>query len=153
MLDVLLIKRGISIVTTVYCKSATNDLYHNWKSFAPTTWKKGALKTLVDRPYFIYSNIALTKKEIDHLKKLFHGMNDYRKWVLNQLLNEVEEKHKTSVNNVSKKSQVSAVTDLKRHLLVLPYQDQNDNFIIKSMKKRLKTLLSDNFKTDVAFSS
>ena len=80
-------------------------------------------------------------------------MNDYRKWVLNQLLNEVEEKHKTSLNNVSKKSQVSAVTDLKRHLLVLPYQDQNDNFIIKSMKKRLKTLLSDNFKTDVAFSS
>ena len=80
-------------------------------------------------------------------------MNDYRKWVLNQLLNEVEEKHKTSLNNVSKKSQVSAETDLKRHLLVLPYQDQNDNFIIKSMKKRLKTLLSDNFKTDVAFSS
>ena len=68
-------------------------------------------------------------------------------------MNEVEEKHKISVNNVSKESQVSAVTDLKLDILVLPYQDQNDIFIIKSMKKRLKTLLSDNFKTDVAFSS
>ena len=66
-------------------------------------------------------------------------------------MNEVEEKHKISVNNVSKESQVSAVTDLKLDILVLPYQDQNDIFIIKSMKKRLKTLLSDNFKTDIAF--
>ena len=66
-------------------------------------------------------------------------------------MNEVEEKHKTSVYNVSKEAQVSPVTNLKRHLLVLPYQSQKGDFIIKSMKKRLKTLLPDNVKTDVAF--
>ena len=66
-------------------------------------------------------------------------------------MNEAEEKHKTSVNNVSNESKVSAVIDLKRHLLVLPYQGQNGDFIIKSMRKRLKTLLPDNVKTDVAF--
>ena len=66
-------------------------------------------------------------------------------------MNEVEEKHKISVYNVSEESQVSPVTDLKRHLLVLPNQSQQGDFIIKSMKKRLKTLFPSNVKTDVAF--
>ena len=66
-------------------------------------------------------------------------------------MNEFEEKHKTNVNNVSEKSQVSPITDLKPHILVLLYQGQKDDLIIKSMKKRLKTLLPDNVKTNVAF--
>ena len=99
-LDVLLIKKGNNIVTTVYRKATTSDIYLNWKSFAPSSWKRGTLKTLVDRAYLICSNITLRKKEIDHLKKVFHEKNDYPKWVINQVLNEVEEKHKTSVNNV-----------------------------------------------------
>ena len=136
----LLIKKGNNIITTVYCKATTNDIYRNWKSFAPSTWKRGRLKTLVDRACLICSNIALRKKEMTHLKKVFHEKNDYPKWVINQVLNEVEEKHHTSVNNISEEWQVSPVTDLKCHLLV-----------IKSMKKRLKTLLPDNVKTDVAF--
>ena len=115
-LDVLLIKKKNNIITTVYRKAITNDIYLNCESFAPTTWKRGTLKTLADRAYLICSSVALRKKEIDHLKKVFHEKNDYPKWVLN----EVEEKHKTSLNNVSEESKVFSVTDLKRHLLVLP---------------------------------
>ena len=40
---------------------------------------------------------------------------------------------------------------MKSHLLVLSYQGQKGNFTIKSVKKRYKTLLPDNIKTDVAF--
>ena len=134
----LLIKTGNNIATTVYRKATTNDIYLNWKSFAPSTWKRGTLKTLVVRSYLICSN-TLRKKEIDHLKKVFHEKNDYPKWVINQVLNEVEEKHQTSVNNVSEESQVSPVTELKRHLLVLPYQGQKGEFVMKSMKEILKT--------------
>ena len=65
-------------------------------------------------------------------------------------MKEVEEKHKTSVNNVSEESQASPVTDLNRHLLVLPHQGQKGDFIIKSMKKRSKTLLQTSVKTDAA---
>ena len=120
-LDELLIKKGNNIITTIYRKATTNDIYLNWKSFAPTTWKRGTLKTLAERAYLICSSIALSKKEIDHLKKVFHEKNDYPKWVIHQVLNEVEEKHKTSVNDVSKESKVSPVTDLKLYLLILPY--------------------------------
>ena len=70
------------------------------------------------------------KKEIDHLKKVFHGKNDYPKWAINQVLNEVEEKHKTSVNNISEESEVSPVTDLICYLLVLTYQGQKGDFMI-----------------------
>ena len=150
-LDVLLIKKGNNIITTIYRKATTNDIHLNWKSSAPTTWKRVTLKTLAECTYLICSSIALRKKEIGHLKKVFHEKNDYPEWVINQVLNEVEEKHKTSVNNVSEESKLSPVTDLKCHILALPYQGQKCDFIIKSMWKRLKTLLPDNVKTDVAF--
>ena len=38
-LDVSLTRNGNNIVTTAYCKTTTNDLYLNWNSFAPTSWK------------------------------------------------------------------------------------------------------------------
>ena len=54
-------------------KTTTKDIYLNWKSFAPTTTcKKGTFNTLVDSAYLICLNIALRKKEIDHLRKVFH---------------------------------------------------------------------------------
>ena len=62
----LLLKKGNNI-TPNYCKGSTNDIYANWNSFAPTTWKKEALNTLVDRAYITCSNIALEDKEIDHV--------------------------------------------------------------------------------------
>ena len=97
------------------------------------------MKTKVDRAYLICSNVALRKKERNYLKKVFHEKNNYLKLVINQFLNEIEEKQKSGVY---------LVNDLKRHLLVLPYKGQESDFVIKSMKKRLKT---QNLKTDVAF--
>ena len=49
-LDVLLIRRGNKIETTVYRKSTNNDIYLNWGSFAPVTLKRGTLKTLSTEP-------------------------------------------------------------------------------------------------------
>ena len=52
-LDVLLIRKGNNIITTIYRKATTNDIYLNWNLFALTTWKRGTLKTLADREYLI----------------------------------------------------------------------------------------------------
>ena len=57
-LDVLLTTNGNNIVTTVYRKT-TNDLYLTWNSFAPTSWKRGTLKTLIDCIYLICSSPEL----------------------------------------------------------------------------------------------
>ena len=48
---------------------------------------------------------------------MLHESSDYPKWVINQFSSEVNDKHKTSVNNLSEESQGSLATDLKRHLL------------------------------------
>ena len=57
-LDVLLARNGNNIVTIVYRKT-TNDLYLTWNSFAPTSWKRGTLKTLIDCVYLICSSPEL----------------------------------------------------------------------------------------------
>ena len=35
-LDVLVIKKGNNIITTIHRKATTSDIYLNWKSFGPT---------------------------------------------------------------------------------------------------------------------
>ena len=67
-LDVLLTRNGNNIVTTVYHKTTSNDLYLNWSLFALTSWKRGTLKILIDRAYLIGSSPELQKQEIHYLK-------------------------------------------------------------------------------------
>ena len=49
--------------------------------------------------------------------------------------------------------QPSATNEEKSHLLLLPYQGQEGDFVLKSMRKRLKTFLPNNFNTQIAFKS
>ena len=43
-LDVLLLRKGQNIVTTVYRKVANSDIYLNWNLFCPQSWKRGTLR-------------------------------------------------------------------------------------------------------------
>ena len=54
--------------------------------------------------------LHLERKQLIICRKYL--LSNYPKWVINQLLNEAQEKHKPSVNNVSQESQVSPVADL-----------------------------------------
>ena len=50
-LDVLFIRNGTHLDTTVYRKDAHNDLYLHWVAFALVSWKRETLKTLVNRAF------------------------------------------------------------------------------------------------------
>ena len=65
-LDILLIRRGTKIEATVYRNSTNNDIYLNWGSFAPVTWKSGTLKMLFNRAYIVCSTDYHLNKELDH---------------------------------------------------------------------------------------
>ena len=54
-LDVLLCRNGAELTTTVYRKKTNNDVYLNWNGFAPFSWKRGTLRTLVQRAYLLCS--------------------------------------------------------------------------------------------------
>ena len=45
-LDVLILRNGSSIKTTIHCKFTHNDVYLHWHSFLPNSWKVGTFKTL-----------------------------------------------------------------------------------------------------------
>ena len=70
-LDDLLIRDNFRIMTTIYRKSTSNDIYMNWNAFGPATWKRGTLKTLVERAYLVCSNNNFLEKELSHLEKVF----------------------------------------------------------------------------------
>ena len=48
-LDILIGRKRNDITATVYRTSTCNDVYLNWNAFAPATWKRGDLETLVER--------------------------------------------------------------------------------------------------------
>ena len=50
-LDVLFIRNGTHLDTSVYRKDAHNDLYLHWVAFALVSWKRETLKTLVNRAF------------------------------------------------------------------------------------------------------
>ena len=127
-------------------------MYLSWNSFAPTSWKRGTLKTLIDCVYLICSSPELWKQEIQHLKQAFHEKNDYPKWVINQVVEQVEGKHRTVTHsNNLPIDDFEQQMKKKCHVLLLPYQEQNGDSALKSMRKRLKTLLPNNFNTQIAF--
>ena len=79
-LDVLLIRNKDTIETTVSRKQTNSDIYLNWKSFSPTSWERGTLKTIIRRAYSIFSTPDYLQEELDN----------YPKWVIKQLLEEVK---------------------------------------------------------------
>ena len=54
------------------------------RSFAPITWKKGTLRTLIRHAYTVFSNDNLLQKELHHIERCFNEINGYPKWLLKQ---------------------------------------------------------------------
>ena len=74
-LDVLFIRNLDHIHTTVYRKETNSDLYLHWHAFASISWKRGTLRSLVNRVYIICSNNNYLQQELKHLERIFHTQN------------------------------------------------------------------------------
>ena len=150
-LDVLFIRDGEKLNTTVYRKDTHNDLYLHWNSFTPVSWKRGTLKSLISRAYMVCSNETLLEKELKHLKHVFHKINGYPWWVIDQVSTSFQENI-----NKSKSSEyyhdTSEQPAEKMYSLILPYAGPKGNSIIKTMKNNLNRILPDNVKTRVTYS-
>ena len=78
-LDVLLLREGQNIISIVYRKETDSDIYLSWNSFCPQSWKRGTLKSLVQRAHLICSTEDLMKTELKHIQKVSHEINDFYK--------------------------------------------------------------------------
>ena len=161
-LHVLLCRKGKKIYTTVYRKATNNDVYLNWNAFAPISWKRGTLKTLIERAYLICSTDELRNRELEYIEKVFYENNSYPKYVIKQVLQQISEQHNNKTNgtdnsnnnidgdNISSMNNES-VTLEKQQLLVLPYQGKKGDLILKSFKKGMRKILPNNVKPQIAF--
>ena len=89
-LDVLLIRNRNFIEIKVYRKPTNNDIYLNWNSFAPNTWKCSTLRKLIKRASLIYSSEIHIVDELKHLEYVCEKYNNFLKWVADQLLSEAQ---------------------------------------------------------------
>ena len=64
----------LNILFTYELENQSN-IYLNWSSFAPVTWKRGTLNTLFNRAYIVCSTGYHLKKELDHLIYVFQKHN------------------------------------------------------------------------------
>ena len=90
-------RSGKKIYATVYRK-ATNNVYLNWNAFAAISWKRGTLKTLIERAYLICSTDELRNRELEHIEKVFYENNSYPKYVIKQVLQQISEQHNNETN-------------------------------------------------------
>ena len=95
-LDVLVIRKGYEVETTVYRKSTNNDICLHSQSFFQTTWKRGALQTLVSRAFKVCSNDQHLQNEIKHLKKVCRDINGYPNWIIEQTIEKVKSQNETT---------------------------------------------------------
>ena len=122
---------GKKIYTTVYWKATNNYVYLNWNAFVPISWKRGTLKTLIERAYLICSTDELRNRELEHIEKVFYENNSYPKYVIKQVLQQISEEHNNATNstdnsnnniddhNISSMNNGSATLE-KQSLLVHP---------------------------------
>ena len=95
-LDVLLLREGQDIITTVYRNATNSYVYLNWNSFFRQSWKQGTLKSLVQRAHLICSAEDFLKTEFNHIQKAFLETNDFPLWVVKQIVAEEKQKKKNT---------------------------------------------------------
>ena len=88
-LDVLVIRTVANqIETCVHRKETSTNLYINWNSHAPMEWKIRTIKNLVKRAKAACSTTVLLHQEIEHLKAVFTGINEYPIKTINTIINQ-----------------------------------------------------------------
>ena len=100
-LDILLIKKNDAFKTTVYRKPTNKGIYLYWNSFAPQTWKRATLRSIINRAYDICSNDEFIRLELSRIKHDFTKINGYPNWVFNQIHQKVIESREISTKKLN----------------------------------------------------
>ena len=115
-LDVLLIRKNDAFETAIYRKPTNKCIYLHWNSFAPETWKRGTLRSIINRAYDICSSDEFLRLEFSRIKHDFIKINGYPYWVFNQIYQnviksrEISAKKLNSINDSATETIVSENT-------------------------------------------
>ena len=119
-LDVLFIRIGKKIKTTIYRKPTNSDIFFYWISLALDTWKQVTLRRLLKYSFnasLISSNEMYPKVEISYVKFVFETSDNFLKWVIFQFL----KKAQVDLLNRRSISEITNIWYLKSRLLLVSY--------------------------------
>ena len=161
-LDVKIRKRSNgTFVTEVHRKKTDTNLYLNWKSFSPVSWKIGTLKGLFRRAHLICSEPTGLNKEINHLKHVFTKINGYPSRIVQNTLKKVSsamEREKRqehvsfgNVNPLSTSSNQNSKNEEVFPYLCLPYKGKEGESIVNRLRTRICRLLPKKVKPRCTF--
>ena len=81
-------------------------------------------------------------ENLNHIQKVFFEINNFPPWVIKQIFAEAEQKYKHQNIEDKDSNVINIKSGNKRHLLVLPYQDEQGSRLVKSLKRSITKLLS-----------
>ena len=110
-------------------------------------WKVGTLRNLVKRAKTVCSTTVLLHQEIEHLKAVFTGINEYPIKTVNTTIN--QELH------LSQRLQNTVINNegIKKVQIMLLYNGTQGNKLLSKMKKHLNKSLPTEVKTTVTYKS
>ena len=105
--------------------------------------------------YITFHHIIYHKQKffLFSVLKVFHETNNYLHYVIKQILKQVQDEQNQQNVNVP----TAAIVDKentnrkKERLLLVPYQGKKRDYVIKSLKKRIKCLYSTHIVTKIAY--
>ena len=133
-LDVLILRENDGkLQTSVYRKNTNNNIYMNWYSHTPKTWKIATLKCLIKRALLISSTESALKIELSHIRNVFATINQYPQKLIDEIITAEEDKHNDTrqTKEVNNKEEAEIIT------LNLPYAGRSGENIITKMKKNI----------------
>ena len=82
-------------------------------------------------------------EELEHIRKVFHHINNYPLWVINKVIDDAEKIPSANENDSSNNEKI--------HGLMLPYQGDKGSNLLKSMKRYVSQLLPEHTKLEITF--
>ena len=157
-LDVLIERNEDNYLeTSVYRKKTNNNIYMNWNSYSPRSWKIGTLRNLVKRAIMISSTDTKLQIELDHLQRVFCEINDYPPKITKSIIDdEVGKSHQTNhqSNNDKTTSLHSTIDKNKEENIVqinLPFAGSKGQNLLKKLKRTIEKESKENIKVRITY--
>ena len=143
-LDALLVRKNHYIVTTVYRKKTNTNIYLNWNSFGPNSWRCVTVRKLLIENLRYVNNMFL-KEETKYAMVVFYYQINCRLLPLSNQLPSFTIINK-KINKVKEKTKLTNVSDdessNKKHQLVLPKKGDKRTQILRLMEEYVRKLPS-----------
>ena len=147
--------------TEIYRKKTDTNVYINWKSFSPKSWKIGTLKGLFRRAFVVCSAKRSLEKEIIFLQNVFTKVNGYPSRVVNKTLWEMRKtisrekelevnSDRENIVNVDPPKEKEKENEVFHHLC-LPYKGVEGENVMKKFNSYLNGILPKNVKPRIIY--